>query len=361
MEPIHTVNSRNYVMLEILHDHFGIVDSRMKREIQRMQGELIEILATKNINYASLRAALVPAMDREEAIFIFDSSEIESGLYGREVFEQILPLLDIRTTQSILIGDLRGDDQELIYEILSESMLLARSFNFRHSKNLYGVYINNLTERAKDHINLGLFHFGAYLGYIETTFTSRAKLYVSTIMAGFLLKKGKTIIMAHEDDRPNSENINITSYNLEQCGYKVASLQSYYFSIFLSYKIERPVFHGDKTDIELALNSISDDVQPLEEFTIQLDESKYGYLLNEKLGKFKKAGLDKADRTYIEALIQEKIFNSYVYNLVYLDEYNVMKFNIMLEIERNGGYPTRMTASLEYIPHEKSLRVITLH
>jgi hypothetical protein len=75
-------------------------------------------------------------------------------------------------------------------------------------------------------------------------------------MCGFLLKKGKTFIMAHEDDRLNSENVNITPYNLEQHGYSVTSLQSNYFSIFLSYKIERPVFDIDTTDIEIALNSI---------------------------------------------------------------------------------------------------------
>lgn len=37
-----------------------------------------------------------------------------------------------------------------------------------------------------------------------------------------------------------------------------------------------------------------------------------------------------------------------------------MKFNIMLELEREEGYPTRMTAALEYMPNQKSLRVITL-
>ena len=39
-----------------------------------------------------------------------------------------------------------------------------------------------------------------------------------------------------------------------------------------------------------------------------------------------------------------------------------MKFNLMLEVERDeGGYPTRMTAALEYFPKDKVLRVITLH
>jgi len=348
-------------MLEILRDHYGIAESRMKNEIQWMHGELIEILTNKKIDYTGLRSALVPSMDKEEAIFIFDSSAIDSGLYGREIFDQLLPLLEPRTTQSILVGDLLCDDQHLIYEILCESLVLARSFTFKHSTLLYGVYINNLTSAAKERINQGLVSYGGYLGYIPTTFQSRAKIYVSTTMASFLLKKGKTFIMAHEDDRSNSENVNITLYNLEQYGYKIASLQSYYFSIFLSYKIERPVFNIDTTDIEIALNSISSDVQALEGFNVVLDEAKHGYLINNKLGKLKKAGLAEADRTQIENCVKAKVCNSYIYNLVNLEEHDVMKFNILLELERSEGYPARMTASLEYMPKQKSLRVITLH
>jgi len=361
MSPIHTVNSRSHIMLEVLRDHFGIAEFRMKNEIQRMHCELIDILVAKRIDYSGLRSALVPNMDKEEALFIFDSSEINSGLYGREVFDQLLPLLDSRTTQSILVGDLMGDDQRFIYEILRESLVLVRSFTFKHSTLLYGIYINNLTSAAKERINQGLASCQGYIGYIPTTFQSRAKIYASTTMAGFLLKKGNTFVMAHEDDRSNTENANITFYNLEQHGYKIASLQSFYFSIFLTYKIERPVFNIDTTDIEIALNSISSDVQALEEFDVVLDEAKYGYLINNKLGKLKKAGLAGADRAQIENLIKEKVSNSYIYNLVYLEEHDVMKFNIMLELERHRGYPTRMIVSLEYIPHQKSLRVITLH
>jgi len=361
MHPIHTVNSRSYVMLEILRDHYGITEARMKNEIQRMHRELIEILAVKGIDYAGLRSALVPNTDKDEAIFLFDSTMIESGLYGREIFNRILPLLDPRTTQSILIGDLLGNDQHLIYEILRESIVLARSWTFKHSTDVFGVYINNLSKNAKAYINNGLASYPPYLGYIPTTFQSRAKLYASTTMASFLLKKGKILILAHEDDRSNTENINITLYDLDQHGYKITSLQGYYFSIFLAYKIERPVIDIDTTDIEISLNSISSNIQPIDEFDVIIDEAKFGYLINTKLGKMKKAGLSKADRMQIERLIKEKINNSYIYNLTYLEEHNVLKFNIMLEFEREEGYPTRMTAVLEYVPDNKSLRIITLH
>jgi len=47
--------------------------------------------------------------------------------------------------------------------------------------------------------------------------------------------------------------------------------------------------------------------------------------------------------------------------MVYSPEHEVRKFNIMLEVDReDGGYPTRLTAALEYLPKERLLRVITL-
>lgn len=85
-------------MLEVMRDHFGITAPRMRREIQGLHRELIEILGPKGVRYENLRAALVPVMDRHEAAFIFDSTAFDSGLYGRETFKHVLPLLEPKAT-----------------------------------------------------------------------------------------------------------------------------------------------------------------------------------------------------------------------------------------------------------------------
>jgi hypothetical protein len=348
-------------MLELMRDHFEITVPDMRREIQELHEKLLKILSSKGIKYENLRAALVPAMDRQEAAFIFDSTAFDSRLYGREAFKHILPLLEPKATQSILHGDLFGEDQHLIVEILRESMVLSRSFTFIHSSSLYCVYINNLSNAAFQRLHQGLANCRAYLGYIPTTFWSRAKTYISLSVGSFVLKNGKTFIVAHENDRDDSENVNITFYPLEEFGYKVVSLQETYFSIFLAFKIERPSFKDFQIDTEFALNAISDEVALFKNFTVLLDEAKHGYLINKKLGKLKKAGLEAVDRDYIAALIQSQLSANYIYNLTYLDEHDVMKFNIMLEVRCSTGYPTRMTAVLEYLPAKQALRVITLH
>ena len=346
-------------MLGTLRDFFKIGATDMRREILRMHSDTVKIIASKGIDYALLRSALVPKTDKQEAAFVFDSTEIESGAYGPEVLTHLLPLLDKRVTQSVLCGDILCKDQELAFEALEESMLLSRSFSFRHSSLLYAVYVNNLSAPAVSRIHKELAGYSAYLGYVPTSHGSRAKTILSFSMVNLFLKHGNAIILGHEDDRPNSENVNITMYPLENSGYKIVSLQSNYFGIYLSYKIERPVFGAFEEDSEMALNAISDNVIKLRDFTVVLDDAKHAYLLNAKHGKLDSAGLANADRNDIAALIQSKINASYIYSLEYLEDHDVMKFNLIVELSRPGSSPARRMAALEYKPAEKVLRVLT--
>jgi hypothetical protein len=168
--------------------------------------------------------------------------------------------------------------------------------------------------------------------------------------------------MGHEDDVPNEENVNILAYPFEDFGYEVFSLQSCYFGVFLGYKIERAVYAGFKVDTEMALNAVSDQVMPLEECTVLLEDAKHAYLRSQKDGKLEKAGIADLHRADLAALIKSKIAASYIYNLVYLEDHDVIKFNLMVEVARcDGGYPTKLTAALEYKPQEKTLRVVTLY
>lgn len=218
-QPILTLNSRSHVGLEILRDHFKLTTARLRAEIQGMHQSTIQVLAGKGIEYNKLRSALVPTSDRSEAGFIFDSTAVPSSWYGRQIVREVLPLLEPRTTQSVLCGDLLGRDQLLIFEIIRESMVLARSFVFRHATLLFCVYLNNLADTALQRLHQKLAAFPPYLGYIPATFGSRAKIYLSTTLANAFLKNGNRVIMGHEDDRSNEENVNVLSYPFEEFGY----------------------------------------------------------------------------------------------------------------------------------------------
>ncbi|AEM47113.1 hypothetical protein Acife_0942 [Acidithiobacillus ferrivorans SS3] len=362
METIYTLNVRDHIMLPLIRDHFNPSSAALHREIRRLHHETVLALRTKGVNYADLRSGLTPVADKNEAGFIFDSTMAESGWYGPEAMSQALPLLDLRSTHSVLHGDLLGEDQRLIYEILCESMVLSRSFTFKHSTLLFCIYINNLSDAALARLHEGLGSYAAYVGHIPATFATRAKIYLSTTLGGAFLKFGSKVLLGHEDDRPNEENINLSPYPFGRNGYEIVSIQSTNYSLFLNFKIERPVFDPDEDDAYFSINAMSDAIIPLRECDVLLEDAKYGYLASEKLGKLTKAGLANLCRDELTAMIKSKITRNYIYNLTYMVEHDVMKFNVMLEVPRtDGGYPTRLTVALEYLPEDKLVRVITLH
>lgn len=362
METIYTLNVRDHIMLPVIRDHFDLSNATLHCEIRRLHKETVEVLKAKGISYSGLRSGLTPSSDKNEAGFIFDSTVVESGMYGAEAMSQLLPLFDSRSTHSVLHGDLLGKNQQLIYEILRESMVLSRSFTFKNSTLLFCIYVNNLSDSALVKLHEGLSSYAPYVGHIPATFASRAKIYLSTTLGGAFIKFGSKVIVGHEDDRTNSENFNLSPYSFASIGNNVVSIQSTNYSLFLNFKIERPVFDPSEDDASFSINAMSDAIFPLYGCNVLLEDAKHRYLKTEKLGKLTKAGLANLSRDELVVMIKSKIMSNYIYSLTYLAEHDVMKFNVMLEIPRmDGGYPTRLTAVLEYVPKERLVRVITLH
>ena len=55
-----------------------------------------------------------------------------------------------------------------------------------------------------------------------------------------------------------------------------------------------------------------------------------------------------------------KLRSNYIYNLEYLDEHDVSKFNILLEPEGvESRKPVKLMAVLEHLPEIRKLRLIT--
>jgi hypothetical protein len=209
-------------------------------------------------------------------------------------------------------------------------------------------------------IHEGLQSFNAYVGFIPTTYSSPAKTYLSTTLVNLFVKHKRVILLAHEDDRSNDENINITLYPFENAGYEIRSIQQHNFSHFLSYKIERAPYSGFESDIHFSLNAIAENIAPLSDFDVLIEDAKYEYLLKE--GKLIKAGLVKTGKAELAEMIRSKVEANYIYNLRYMKDHNVCSFNIVLEVPHSGdGHPARMNVSLEYLPEDRLLRVITLY
>ncbi|PVV16170.1 MAG: hypothetical protein B6D72_01145 [gamma proteobacterium symbiont of Ctena orbiculata] len=364
MTGIHTLNARGNVMLPVLREHYAWTDARTFREIQRFHSDLLDILRTKDVDYMSLRSALTPQSTKHEAAFLFDEQRCDNTFVpGVECADALFQALDRKTTHSILGGELIDDRDEIARTLLRNSAVVAKDLNFKHPCFCYVLYVNNLSEGSITAIDTKLRAHKAYLGYVPCTYASLAKTFVSMHLVNLVIKQGDTVILGHEDDRPNTENHNLHLHDYTALGLRLKSLQSMYFSVFLSYKPEWMLMEESDDDLEIALRGMSETVAPLTEFTVAIADDKFEkYLKTAKFGKLKKAGLADLTKAELETAIREKLRMSYLYNMAWVDEptYQLSKFNLMLEFTRPIGYPERMMVSLEYRPAERVLRLVTV-
>jgi hypothetical protein len=361
---IHTLEARGNIMLDVIAEEFRVAPEQMAREIQRAHKEVCETLATKGIDYAALRTALVPLADRREVCLVFDSSQIDTYSYGAHVFERVMPLLDRRASHSVLTGDLLSHSSEMnrrLPQELARSLFEANPYEYRHSSQFYLVYVNNLSDTHVLRFHIGLQTYKPYCGYIDCTYASWMKLAISTMLpADFIVHRGLAL-SEHEDDRPHQEDINIRARPFEENGLRVRSIPSLYYGLFLSYKIERPPFPGDR-DVEFSLNAISATPATSLNVNVRVDAAKVGYLMSRKRGVFQRAGLTHLDAGSLSTLIADRLTSNYIYDLEYNPSHNLIRFNTLIEVSPPlARVRHRFTVGLEFIPTERAVRVITMY
>ena len=104
-KPVHTIDARGNIMLEVVRDHFKVSPEQMFREIQALRHSVEEALALKGIRYDELKTALVPDRKRGEMALVFDTLAIDDGWYGMPVFRRLIPLFSRDSNHSVLAGD----------------------------------------------------------------------------------------------------------------------------------------------------------------------------------------------------------------------------------------------------------------
>lgn len=361
---IHTLNARGNVMLEVVRDYFNVPPEQMFNEIQALRNSVEEALALKGISYDDLKTALVPDRKRKEMALVFDTLAIDDNWYGMEVAKRLIPLFRHDSNHSVLAGDYldHGADQSLLLEVMSEAVNLTRSVEYKHSTQFYIIYINNLTDAMMAHIHEGLRGWEGYVGYADTTYGSRFKTFLSTMLVNAFIKHRRVIIQGHEDDVPNTEDVNMVGYPFEDFGYTCRSVQSQLEGTLLSYKIERPVFPGFESDTEFSLNAISPNPQPLDAFSIEVEDAKLDYVKTAKAGSIAKAGLERITAVELAALLKAKLSASYIYNMSFDATHDVAKFNVIIELPHpTTGNRVRLLAAMDYQPDGRKLRLITLY
>ncbi len=116
----------------------------------------------------------------------------------------------------------------------------------------------------------------------------------------------------------------------------------------------------DVDDINFSLNALCIDYSNLSDYRMVIDEDKMKYLNENKRGIMECIGFDRDTKNNIINMILQKVNENYIYNLEYMDKYNVMKFNVCIELTTKNENLRRTTVVLEYKPKEKEIRLITL-
>ncbi|WIY05568.1 hypothetical protein QRX60_17585 [Amycolatopsis mongoliensis] len=350
--PIWTLNARDNFLLRMTRSYFNLDSTSVRREIEAAHRETVDLLGRKGVKYMDLRAALVPKGDGAEVVFVFDS-EVE---YGPEPFRRVLQMLDQNHTCSILAGDLLGIPDDLARGLLENYVNWFRRPTLLHSSQLYGIYINNLTSTRLDALRRSVESMSCYVGFSDVTYSTPFKTWMSMTLPSCYVKLRNVFIAAHSDDLSDEENEDARGWVGED--RRCVSIADHYFELFLSFKIERQLSAGDREDVYLSLNGISDHPSGLSDLDIEITPEKLEYLQREKAASLGRAGLLELSVDEVRAQISGRMGSNYVYNLRYHLERGQSLFNIMLEFSHEDQRFKLMVA-LEYLPSIRTLRIIT--
>ena len=349
-------------MLDVVTSYFDLSPEEVRREIWVAHKVTVDAIAAKGVPYKELRNALIPQRDRLERAFLFDTARIDDGWYGLPVAEALIPLLPRGLSCSLQLGDLIIEDQGLGYELLKKHIVPHRSIELVNTNQIYCIYLNNLTPKMAEDITRGLQSYEGFCGHVNTATSSPMKDWLSiTLVDGYLKHRG-VVLNGHEDDVPDSEDLNLKGWPWETYDYVCRSIRDMYFHLFLGYKVERRVVPGAESDTHFALTAISGRPRPLADLRVEVEQAKGQYLRENHGAGLTRAGLVEMSDDELAATIKAKVNDSYIYYLRYHAEHDASLFNIMLEVgDADAGKVTRLLAALEFRPEEGLLKLVTLY
>lgn len=289
---------------------------------------------------------------------MFDYTKFESGFYGMEVMNMLLPNLDKSGTRSVLYGDWAGTNVKF-GQAFTESYGPSE-IEQKYPKAWYGnavafYYVNNLTQSGMDRLCLAFSAHPAFMGRLDLKYTSYMKAMLSTmLMRPFIQHKG-VIIEPHEDGTNPDLNEGHLPWDFERAGFAVQTVDDSLYSILLSYKIERPEVEGEG-DILLCLNALTPTPVHISDCMLKLDESRLEYLRTRHGSALEHAALDGLTVQQIKGKISRQLQNGYIYSMARARQDETLKFNVIIE---NPGR-SRVRCGLKYFPSTKTIDVITM-
>ena len=366
---IYTFNAAGFLLYPVAKAYFSLDDKDVYKMIEDGFSILQKQLSLKGISYNELKCALIPNQDkkRAEMCLVIDTMQIDNSDYGRYVFKKLIPLLDKKSTYSILCGDYIDrlynleNAQLYLYSALKEGLREYHSLEYRHSSQYFLIYFNRLTSGQQLKITEGLSRYPWFSGFVDLTYSSRFKTYISHILAHVCVKNRDKIIVSHPSDYQDEENINMRGLPFEDNGYKILSVNEDSFGAFLSYKIEK--YLPDVEDVSFSFNALFPQFNSYEKISLKILNKKWEeYLTNKNTGKGKILvilGYGIKNKEEFQREIFKQICANYIYNLEE-NEFGDLKFNVCVELPTIHGNLRRTTIALKYFPEKGEVSIITI-
>lgn len=304
-----------------------------------------------------------------ETCLIIDSTKIDFPDYGYYIFERLIPLLDKKSTYSILCGDYidifyeeNSESQQILRIVMNDVLARCHESKYRHSSQYYLIYINRLTGNQRLKIVEGLLTFPWFTGFADLTYSSKFKTYISNILTPVCIKNKKRIIMSHPSDYFDNENVNISEFPFEDNGFSIISINDDSYQAFLSYKMESEL--PDKDDVSFSLNALFPKFDSIEKIKLYISDDKWDNYLTDKDKRKKGAlvellGYTKEDKDCFVREIYKQICANYVYRLR-KKEFNGLMFNICVELPTVNNHLRKTTIALKYKPDIGEMEVVTI-
>lgn len=366
---IYIFNAKDNVLYPVIKNCFNLTDEGVFKSINDEFDLLKKRLEVKGIVYEQLKGALIPNQDKDkyETCLIIDSSQIEDCDYGTVVFEAMLPLLDCKSTYSVLCGDYidiinkENDSQRILHSALNDVIYRCKPSRFQHSSQYFLVYFNRLTGSQRLRIVEGLYNYPWFTGFADLTRMSEFKFYISNILVHSYVKTKNTIIASHPSDYADEENINMRGFPFKENGFDFVSINEDSFNLFLSYKIES--IFPDEEDVGFSFNAMFPKFDSLSKLKLTIDDKKWNQYLTDmskdKKGKLlSNMGYGIEDKERFIRDIYKKIRAGYIFNMK--KSHDALLFNVCVDMPTVNNNFRRTTIALKYQPDEGEISVITV-
>lgn len=361
MDKTHFINTRDTTTFDIIKNPDS--ENTIFNELYYYHNTLKNELKNENINYDNLKKCLIPANNGDVA-FIFDWQNIERADYGDYILSLLLPFL-LNNNFCYLHGDYISliDSEEIkINKINAINNAVYKKTNTINSLyTSYVVYITNIGLKKALKIDSYLSRNEiSYIGFADLNINNLFKSFLSATISQSFIKSNNNIIQCNEDSLECYSSTNPCFLSLKKYFNKFIEVPSYYYNLFLLYKIPCLVEPQNKDrQLYYSFKYLNQNIDNnfIKNYSVMIDDRKINYLYNKKTYITDKWNIENPEelKKFLTLKIEQSLLFGEIFNLELKKEDYTYQFDICIE-HLNLKY----SVGLKLIPKEQQIRFITL-